>query len=157
MSASGAGEPGPSISLREISKDTVRAICRLAVAPEQNGFVAPNAVSLAEALFEPKAWYRAVYAGEEPVGFVMLFDDPEAPEYYLWRFMIAAGHQGRGFGKQALAQVIAYVRSRPRAGELTTSCVPGEGSPCGFYQKMGFAFTGEVDENELVMRLPLSP
>jgi diamine N-acetyltransferase len=152
-----AGEPEPSISLREITKETVRSICNLSVAPEQNRFVAPNAVSLAEALFEPKAWYRAVYAGEEPVGFVMLFDDPEAPEYYLWRFMIVAGCQGRGYGKQALALVIDYVRSRPGAAELTTSCVPGEGSPCEFYKKMGFAFTGEVDESELLMRLRLAP
>jgi hypothetical protein len=27
--------------------------------------------------FEPKAWFRAIYADETPVGFVMLFDDPD--------------------------------------------------------------------------------
>lgn len=148
---------GPVVALRDITKDTVRAICSLAVAPDQHRFVAPNAVSLAEALFEPKAWYRAVYADGNPVGFVMLFDDPVQPEYYLWRLMIAAGQQRKGYGSQALSQVVAYVRSRPGARELRTSCVPGEGSPCRFYQKLGFTFTGEEEDGELVMVLPLAP
>ena len=38
----------------------IRRSCRLARSrPEQRGFVAPNAVSIAEAMFEPKAWFRA--------------------------------------------------------------------------------------------------
>ena len=84
------------VTLREVTRETVRVICKLEVAPEQRGFVAPNAVSIAQAYFEPKAWFRAVYAGEEPVGFVMLFEDTSAEEYYLWRFMIAAEHQEQG-------------------------------------------------------------
>jgi len=62
------------VSLREITAETVRTITQLSVAPDQNQFVAPNAVSLAQALFAPEAWYRAIYLGEEPVGFVMLED-----------------------------------------------------------------------------------
>lgn len=37
------------VTLREITRDTVRRICALEVAPEQRHFVAPNAVSIAEA------------------------------------------------------------------------------------------------------------
>ena len=39
----------PEVSLREITADTVREICRLRVAPGQEGFVAPVAESIAEA------------------------------------------------------------------------------------------------------------
>jgi diamine N-acetyltransferase len=53
------------VTLREVTADTVRAICRLQVGPGQEQLVAPNAVSIAQAHFEPKAWFRAVYAGEE--------------------------------------------------------------------------------------------
>ena len=38
----------PEVSLREITADTVREICRLRVAPGQEGFVAPVAESIAE-------------------------------------------------------------------------------------------------------------
>ncbi len=147
--------PESPVTLREVTKDTVREVSTLLVAEGQKKFVAPNAISIAQAHFEPKAWFRAVFAGETPVGYVMLFDDPEAPEYYLWRYMIDARYQRMGFGRQALEQVIAYVRTRPNAKELLTSCVPGEGSPCPFYERLGFVFTGDEEHGELVMRLKL--
>jgi hypothetical protein len=59
---------GAVVELREVTGDTVRGICRLQVAPGQRRFVAPNAVSFAEALFEPKAWYRAIVADDVAVG-----------------------------------------------------------------------------------------
>ncbi len=143
------------VTLREITTDTVRQITDLAVTELQNSFVAPNAVSIAEAYFEPKAWFRAVYADDEPVGFVMLYDDPDKPEYYLWRFMITAEHQSHGYGRRAMELLIDHVRSRPNASELLTSYVPGEGGPEHFYRKLGFVDTGEVDGGEVVIRLAL--
>lgn len=60
------------VSLREISAETVREICALAVGPDQQGLVAPNAVSIAQAYFEPAAWFRAVCAGEIDDGEIVL-------------------------------------------------------------------------------------
>jgi diamine N-acetyltransferase len=143
------------VTLREVTADTVRAVCRLQVGPGQDRFVAANAVSIAQAYFEPKAWFRAVYAGEDPVGFVMLYDDPEKPEYYLWRLMIAGEHQRKGYGREALRVLVEHVRARPGARELLTSAVPGEGGPRPFYESGGFVATGEVDDGEEVLRLAL--
>jgi diamine N-acetyltransferase len=145
----------PDVTLREITAETVRAVCSLEVLPEQRGFVAPNAVSIAQAHFEPKAWFRAVYAGDTPVGFVMLEEDVEQEEYFLWRFMIAGEHQGRGYGRAALDQVVERVRGLPGARELYSSFVPGEHGPGGFYLAYGFEETGEVDGGEHVIRLAL--
>ena len=117
------------VILREITQDNFRGILRLEVAPEQKEFVAENAHSIAEAHYEPLAWIRGVYAEDTAVGFVMLRDDPEKPQYYLWRFMIAAEHQGKGYGKAALDRVVEYVRTRPGATELLCSYVPGEAGP----------------------------
>lgn len=146
---------GPRVSLREVTADTVRAICALDVRPEQRGYVAPNAVSIAQAYFEPRAWFRAVYADDAPVGFVMLHDDPERREYFLWRFMIAAEHQGLGYGRQALDLVVDHVRSRPGARELVSSFVPGEDGPGEFYRRFGFVESGEIEHGEVVVRLEL--
>lgn len=143
------------VSLREITAETVRAICRLAVNGAQTKFVAPNAVSIAQAYFEPKAWFRAVYAGDEPVGFAMIEDDREKPEYFLWRFMIDARYQRMGFGRRAMEQVIAHVKTLPNATELLTSCVQGDGGPQPFYEGLGFAATGEFDEGEAILKLKL--
>ena len=154
MNGSGLMET-ESLSLREITKDTVRAICNLKVASEQQKFIAPNAVSMAQAYFHDDAWFRAIYAGDTPVGFVMISDVPEKAEYYLWRFMIDAQHQGKGYGCRALEMIIDHVRTRPNATELTLSHRPGDGNPGPFYEKHGFKHTGEEDDGELVMKLEL--
>lgn len=144
------------VSLREVTKETVRAIVRLQVAEGQKHFVASNAVSIAEAYFEPNAWFRAIYADETPVGFIMLYDDAESQSYILWRYMIDERFQGMGFGRRALEQVFDYVRTRPGATELLTSYVPGDGNAGPFYEKLGFAHTGREEDGEIVLRLDLA-
>jgi diamine N-acetyltransferase len=149
------------VTLREISAATVRQIIDLSVAPEQQRFVASNAVSLAQALFTPEAWYRAVYAGDAPAGFVMLYDEsladprPAQPEIALWRFMVDRRFQGQGVGSRALEAVIEHVRGEGGFQELLVSYVPGEGSPEAFYLRAGFQHTGRVDDGEVVLTLPL--
>jgi diamine N-acetyltransferase len=146
---------GAVVELREVTRDTVRTICRLETTDAQRAFVAPNAVSFAQALFEPKAWYRAIYADGVPVGFAMLSIDIEQTEYYLWRLMIADGFQRRGYGRAALALIVDHVRSLPDATGLLVSWVPEDGGPEPFYTGLGFVPTGEVDDGEVVARLAL--
>jgi diamine N-acetyltransferase len=148
---------GAAVTLCEVTKDTVRAVCGLKVAAGQEEYVAENAMSIAEAYFEPKAWFRAIHAGETPVGFLMLFDDADAPVYFLWRLMIDAAQQGKGFGRRAIALLADYVRARPGARELLVSYHPGPHSPRDFYLKLGFRDTGRVEEGEVVLSLPLRP
>ncbi|MEN6369050.1 MAG: GNAT family N-acetyltransferase [Thermotogota bacterium] len=149
--------PRAVVTLREVTADTVRAICKLSdtLLEHQKRMVASNAVSIAQAYFEPRAWFRAIYAEDTPVGFVMLYDDPEKPHCYLWRFMIGGPYQKQGFGRQAIDLILDRARSRPNATEMTLSYVPIEGNPEPFYRRMGFEPTGEIEEGEVVMRRPL--
>jgi diamine N-acetyltransferase len=149
--------PYQPVTLRLIDADTVRGVCLLSDTLEepQNSMVAPNAISLAQAHFNPHAWFRAIYAGKAPVGFVMIVDDDQTPEYFLWRFMIATPFQRRDYGRQAIEPLVDYVRTRPNARELGVSCGEGPGSPRGFYEKIGFISTGEVIDDELVLKLAL--
>lgn len=147
--------PDARVELREVTGETVRAVCILNVGPKQRGFVAPNAVSFAEAMYEPKAWFRAVVADDVPVGFVMLSIDPDKPEVYLWRFMIDQRYQGRGYGRAAIAQVVAHAGTVPGATELLVSWVPEDGGPEPFYRGLGFEPTGEIHDGEVVARLTL--
>lgn len=155
-------EPAQSpISLREITADTVRAVTKLSVREDQTRFVASNAVSLAQALFAPEAWYRAIYAGDEPVGFVMLYDEslrlppPVSPAVGVWRFMIDCKHQRQGIGSAALKLIISNMRSKGLFKELELSYLPDSGSPEPFYRQLGFIATGRIDDGEIVMALPL--
>lgn len=145
-----------SVSLREITKDNVREILHLKVAPGQEVFVAPNAVSISQAYFDrDTAWFRAIWDDETPVGFVMVHDDVANRIYTLWRFMIDERYQRRHLGRHALELVVEYVKTRPGAVELLTSCIDQPGGPGPFYERAGFTYTGQFDVGERVMRRPL--
>jgi diamine N-acetyltransferase len=90
-----------------------------------------------------------------PVGFVMLYLNQDEPLYGIWRFMIDKRHQRKGYGSEAMQQVIDHVRSLPEARELSVTYVPGEGNPSPFYEKAGFVDTGEWMGEERVMTLGL--
>lgn len=144
------------VSLREITKETLRPFLNLKVSKPQENMVANNAVSIAQAHFEPKAWFRGIFADETPVGFIMLFDDADKSEYFLWRLMVGEAFQGMGYGRKAIDHLVEYVKTRPKAKELLVSHVKEvPGNPGPFYEKLGFVYTGEEDHGELIMRLTL--
>ena len=153
--------PAPSVTLREISADSVIPVIRLSVAESQKGFVAPNATSLAQALFAPEAWYRAICDGEDIVGFVMLADEslkrppPDKPGIGVWRFMVDARYQARGIGRAAMQLVIEHARSKGMFDVLELSYVPGPGCPEPFYLSLGFRHTGRKDDGEVVLAFAL--
>lgn len=152
----------PGVHLREITDDNRDAVRALRVRRDQKRFVASVSESLKEAAKKPEAnpWCRALYSGDEPVGFVMLSWRPPAGLYqgrhFIWRLLVDKRYQGRGIGREALAQIAGLVRA-DGATELLTSYEPGDGEPWPFYQKFGFEPTGEIDDGEIVLRLTLAP
>lgn len=151
--------PDEDVQLREITESTVYWVCMLSdtLTEPKKSMVAPNAISLAQAHFNKYAWFRAIYAGKAAVGFLMLYDNHDEAEYFLWRFMIAEPYQGRGYGRKAIERLVEYVKTRPNAKELGVSCGLGDGSPKEFYEKAGFVSTGEMDDGELVLKMQLEP
>ncbi|HEX2075131.1 MAG TPA: GNAT family N-acetyltransferase [Geodermatophilus sp.] len=152
------GTASPGVHLREITDDNREAVCGLRVRGRQQRFVASVSRSLRDAAKSPKAnpWYRAVYCGDEPVGFVMLSwkarKGPYRGRYFLWRLLIDKRHQRRGIGRAVLTQIVDLVRAEGGT-ELFTSYEPGKGEPWPFYQRFGFQPTGEIDDGEIVLRL----
>jgi diamine N-acetyltransferase len=160
-------KPASSVVLREIGWDNLHAVLALDVDPAQQRFVASNAISIAEARFNPGAWFRSVHANEFLVGFVMLFDptvpgaiasDPVAPtDMVLWRLMIDRHYQRQGLGRRTLDAVREHIVGLGRFRRLLTSYVPGPGGPRDFYLSYGFTETGrlwdEGTEVEIVLDL----
>jgi diamine N-acetyltransferase len=151
------------VKLVEVAERNREAVLALRVAPEQERFVGSVRGALEDAAGYPHAnpWYRAVYAGDEPVGFVMVSwnVEPQPPEiigpWFLWKLLIDERHQGRGYGSEAVRQIPELVRVEG-ATELLTSYVEGPGGPAGFYDRLGFVPTGERDANgEVIVRLVL--
>lgn len=154
-----------TVTLREITEDNVEDVLALRVTREQRQFVSSVSDSLVEAEENPQGnpWFRAVYADDVPVGFVMLSWDvtPAPPDingpWFLWKLLIDHRHQREGYGREVVRQVAGLVREHGGT-ELLTSHVPGEGGPAGFYARLGFVPRGDRDpEGEIILRLPLDP
>ena len=155
------------ISLRPVDATNYRELIELSVAPEQQGFVASNVQSLADAyVWRAAAEPYAVCSDDEVVGFALLFpfaedvDDESIPEpgteqgMVLVRLMIDARFQGRGYGRDALEAVVATVRDRGLP-TVRLSVVPENEQALEFYRRNGFAETGAVHGGEVVMERQL--
>jgi diamine N-acetyltransferase len=151
------------VSLREITDENREEVVSLRIAPAQEGYVTSVADSIAEARDMPEGnpWYRAIYADDRPVGFVMLSWNvtPDPPRiigpWFLWKLLVDERYQGRGYGREAV-RLVADIAGDHGASELLTSYVSGDRSPESFYRQLGFVPTGEEDEKgEKVLALRL--
>ena len=157
-----------ALRLARITPDNFDAAIGLKVRGDQEHLVAPVVKSLAEAYVHPDvSWPRLLLDGDRAVGFLMAFFDIDfgggpaggstGPDLRsgLWRLNIAAGEQGRGYGRFAVASVADEIRRRGGT-RLTTTWHPGEGGPEGFYLGLGFRPTGETSGQQRVGELALS-
>ncbi|GAA0298552.1 GNAT family N-acetyltransferase [Streptomyces polychromogenes] len=148
-----------------VTPDNFDAVCAVRVHPAQEHLVSPVVKSLAEAYVHGEtAWPRAIVDGDEVVGFVMAFmdfvwdpaKDPEHRRSGLWRLNIAAGRQGKGYGRFAVEAVTEEIRRRGGTRVYVT-WKPVEDSPEPFYLGLGFRRTGELSGDEPVGVRDLTP
>jgi diamine N-acetyltransferase len=109
------------VALRPVTRENVRALCDLRLRPDQHELVAPAAVTIAEAHYEPAALLRAIYADDDPVG--ILFVETEGLVPYLVRFMITEERQRGGIGRPAV-ELLAQELREAGSTELEVSFVP---------------------------------
>jgi histidinol dehydrogenase len=152
--------PAPvAFSVRPVDRSNAEAVMKLQVAAGQRAFVSPVDRSLAQVAYEPCGRAMAMFDGEQAVGMMLLYDvrhDEEEPanQLYVWRLLVDARFQKRGYGRLAMAWVVDEAR-REGYAEVGLSHVDKPGHAGAFYQKLGFAYTGEVDGVELKMLLKL--
>ncbi|KAF2729649.1 GCN5 N-acetyltransferase [Polyplosphaeria fusca] len=163
------GSPGDTapnrdsiLTFREITEHNWRAVANLTPKDGQIGNLDPNVWSLCEAHYDEDAWVRAIYAGETPIGMILMAKWDAGQKYYLWRFMIDGRYQGLGYGRRGVEFAIAHIRQHnPQAKLLRLNSTPPEGkksenpiknvkpedSPFTFYQKLGFRQIAPLDED----------
>ncbi len=152
------------LTLQKVNDKNLWRLMALQVKKEQEDFVATNTESVLEAYVTVTAGGVAlpfgVYDGETPVGFLMIgygTNDPDDPSvakdnYCLWRLMIDADKQGRGYGRAALLLALDYIASKP-CGEAVScwlSYEPTNESARRLYRSVGFTETGERCGDEVV-------
>jgi diamine N-acetyltransferase len=147
------------VELKDVTADNCSAVAGLELDPTQQDLVASNVESLFEAQSDPDARPRAVYAGERVVGFLM-YDagapDDEPREAAIYRFMIDREHQGKGYGRAALARALEEIRAIiPRVEKISISYMPDNPVAKPFYASFGFVEVGLDEDGEMLAELEL--
>lgn len=143
-----------AIELRDVTAENFDECIRMDVAETQSGYVATNLMSIAQSKVYPTLEVRAVYDGDEMVGFVMYGFDPDDNRHTLVRLMIEKSKQGKGYGRAATRLVLDELRSQNDCDSVYLSFVSGNIPAERLYESLGFERTGEIDETsgEIIMR-----
>ncbi len=149
-------EKTPDVHFRRITAESVYDVCALSetLKSHQKKHVASNAVSIAQGHFADSAWFRAIYADDTLVGFIMLHfgsdydDDIDVPGPFLWRFMIGGEFQGKGYGKLAMHRLFKQLKAQGYS-ELQTSCSTDDDGPFTFYKSLSFVENGDWFDDEI--------
>lgn len=157
------------ITLRKITLENRRSIFNLEVSEEQRRFVASNLSSVASCyVLETNGGHPyplAIYAEEQPVGFVMLtygitgYDMPQVADsnYCILRLMIDKQHQNRGYGREAMMKMLEFIRTLPVGpAQFCWISYSASNTPAKkLYESFGFRDNGEICNNERITVLRL--
>jgi diamine N-acetyltransferase len=139
------------VHLEEINKENYNRVVRLEVKEEQKEVIATNLEPLAQAYAcRDIAMAFAVCDDEKVVGFILLQADKKDCFYYIWRIMIGKEFQGKGFGEKALLLAVEVLINKG-AKVIHMSHQTNNYAPSKLYQKIGFKYTGEIEDGEVLM------
>jgi diamine N-acetyltransferase len=141
------------ILLKEVDRHNFFDVIELKVAEEQKSFVATNLFSLAQAKAYPECQCLAIYHEEELVGFTMYCMDFDDKEYWIYRLMIDAKYQSKGYGKAAMEKLIERIKEDKDHQVIYLSFEPENDRAKELYEKLGFEADGRVIDGEIVYRL----
>jgi diamine N-acetyltransferase len=144
------------VSLKPITADNWKGCIDLKVKDEQADFVPSNLYSIAEAQFYPQAAPLAIYSEQgQMVGFVLYGVDVENGKWKIFRLMIDHAHQGKGYGRAAMKQVIERLRSRPDCNEILIAYQTDNDAARQLYASLGF-IEEIVSDGKVTARLDLN-
>ena len=159
------------LRIEKINGKNVWEILKLRVSESQKEFVAANNVSIIEAYTTVTAngfaFPFGIYDGKTPVGFMMIGYDSadyweDTPDiarenYSLWRLMIDENYQKKGFGREAVALGLDFIKSFPcgKSEYCWLSYEPENEVARQLYRSFGFVETGDMVGGEIIVVLKL--
>lgn len=137
------------IYLVEVTEENWLQIASLSVAEEQKTFLAPAIGILARGYVYRNCNARVFgIANEEQIVGVALVRDflDEPVGYDLQQFMIDKRFQGKGYGTEALKQILELLRQEGKYNTVEVCVKKAAIEALRVYEKVGFRDSGYVDE-----------
>jgi diamine N-acetyltransferase len=145
---------GQTLTVVGLTADNVEEVLAVSPFPEQLNHVNPVAWYVARSAYQ-NVWHPVGLATEDGpvVGFAEWAYDESDGTYSLGGIIIDHQQQGRGLGRAALDALVAHLLAQPVPGVVALTVHADNERARGLYERYGFAATGEVIEDELVMVL----
>ena len=113
-------------------------------------FVASNALSIVQSVYEDGWTVKAIEQDGELIGFTMFGYNEEEDFYELCRIMIDRKFQNKGYGTQAIGMVLQEMKERFGCKEVYLSTDPENAVGRHVYEKVGFRTENRMlDDEEL--------
>jgi diamine N-acetyltransferase len=144
-----------AVALEPVGAANWRDCAALEVTDEQQDFVAPVTRYLALCAYDEGPWtpWAARQEGRV-VGFVMTGLDPADDSMWIGGLVVDAGSQGRGIGRGVVDAIVRRARDEGRSS-VALSVSPRNSRARDLYLACGFVDTGELEDDEAVLRLAL--
>ncbi|PWV94496.1 diamine N-acetyltransferase [Paenibacillus cellulosilyticus] len=139
------------IRIKDVDKHNWEACIQLKVSDEQQGNIASNLYSIAEAQFIPGFVTKATYSDDIIVGFAMYGLDSDDSNYWIYRFMIDEQYQGQGYGTQGMQLIIDDIAGKgDRTDVIHVGYKPNNESAQNLYARVGFIEAGIAPWGEMI-------
>jgi len=146
------------ITLKRIDEENFVDAFGLKLGKGQERFVSHPIRSLAQAyVYYHQCTPFGIFYEEIMVGYLMVIYDYDLEEYNIWHMMIDKKFQGKGYGRAAMEACLAYISSKPfgDSNRVALTCHRENLAALGLYHKLGFAETGNYDDEEIELALNL--
>ncbi len=118
--------------------------------PLEEQWMANNAFSLLQTVYDEDWDCRLIMDGDLAVGFVFYGYDRDSDYYMLCRYMIDEQYQGRGYGKAALPLAVELIRSQYGCRDVYLSVHDDNARAIKLYTDFGFERTERMDSDDRV-------
>jgi len=155
------------MKLKEITWDNFWDVVNLKPAKSQSKFLPANSIFMAQAYVNLKMHYRdicfSIYHNSDLIGFTkIVFVEKNEPTfnfsedtYYIDALMIDEKHQGKGFGKLSLSEILSWIHAKPwgLVHSIKSSCYDENAAMVGLFQKFNFTKTNDFVRGRNALRI----
>ncbi|HET8663966.1 MAG TPA: GNAT family N-acetyltransferase [Nocardioides sp.] len=148
------------ITLTPVTSENWRDVAAVRATEAQSSWVADVTYYLCLSAYGNVWRSCAVLEGDAVVGHVMWGVDPEDDSHWFGGLVIDRERQGRGLGRATVAALLRFWEQEPALSgtpytQAALSVSPDNTAARALYASLGFAETGEMTDDELVMRRPV--
>lgn len=146
------------IQIHLVSQDNWEEAMKVSVYPEQAHYVPSVTESLAYAYLKP--WDEAldpfvISNHDKIIGFFFLSYTPHSLDnYWIGGFQIDNAFQGKGYGKQAMAKILSFIKQEhPHCQVISLTVEPSNEQARRLYEQVGFVSEhGRNQYGEMIYR-----